>query len=75
MQSFAEERKRQHERLKRKLQRSKVKRTEAKAKELGRELDDDERNEVETTLAAIYERERVKLDDNFDEQELEAILK
>lgn len=75
MQSLAEERKRQHERLKRKLQRSRVKRTEAREKELCRDLDGDERLEIETTLAAIYERERVKLDDNFDEQELQAILK
>lgn len=75
LQSLADERQKQHERLQRKLHRSRTKRLAAKANELGRDFAKDEKNEVEATLQAIYQREVVKLDDSFDEEELRAILK
>lgn len=74
MQSLAEERVRQRQRLERKLHRSKVKRMEARAQELGRELDDSEKEEIGSTLAVIYEREVSKMENSFDEQELQAIV-
>src|SRR3546814_20285409 len=75
VQSLADERVKQHERLQRKLQRSRIKRTDARKQELDRELSDAESADIEATLATIYQREVDKLDNNFDEQERQAILR
>src|SRR3546814_10037440 len=52
-----------------------IKRTDARKQELDRELSDAESADIEATLATIYQREVDKLDNNFDEQERQAILR